>query len=69
MKVFVYSKKTSKKIAEIKQVGNVMECELAAQILITTYSGETFRFNTNEVKTTSYQNQQSAHNPHGKPGS
>lgn len=56
MKVFVYSKKTSKKIAEIKQVGNVMECELAAQILITTYSGETFTFNTNEVKTTSYQN-------------
>lgn len=56
MKVFVYSKKTSKKIAEIKQVGNVMECELMSQILITTYSGETFKFNTNEVKTTSYQN-------------
>lgn len=56
MKVFVYSKKTSKKIAEIKQVCNVMECELAAQILITTYSGETFTFDTNEVKTTSYQN-------------
>lgn len=56
MKVFVYSKKTSKKIAEIKQVGNVMECELTAQILITTYSGETFKFNTNEVKTTAYHN-------------
>ena len=56
MKVFVYSKKTSWKIAEIKQVGNVMECELASQILITTYSGETFKFNTNEVKTIAYQN-------------
>lgn len=56
MKVFVYSKKTSKKIAEIKQVGNVMECEVAEQILITTYSGETFSFNTNDVKTTTYQN-------------
>lgn len=56
MKVFVYSKKTSKKIAEIKQVGNVMECEVLSQILITTYSGETFKFNTNDVKTTAYQN-------------
>lgn len=56
MKVFVYSKKTNKKIAEIKQVGNVMECEVAEQILITTYSGETFNFNTNDVKTTVYQN-------------
>ena len=56
MKVFVYSKKTSKKIAEINGVGNVMECEIIAQILITTYSGETFRFNTNEIKTTVYQN-------------
>lgn len=56
MKVFVYSKKTSKKIAEIERVGNVMECEVAEQILITTYSGETFKFNTNDVKTTAYQN-------------
>lgn len=56
MKVFIYSKKTSKKIAEIKQVGNVMECELAKQILISTFSGETFKFNTNDVKTTIYQN-------------
>lgn len=56
MKVFVYSKKTNKKIAEIKQVGNVMECELGRLILITTYSNEIFKFNTNEVKTTVYQN-------------
>lgn len=56
MKVFVYSKKTSKKIAEIKQVCGVIECKLTAQILIIPYSGETFKFNTNEVKTTSYQN-------------
>lgn len=56
MKVFVYSKKTSKKIAEIKQVGNIMECEVAEQILITTYSGETFKFDTKDVKTTAYQN-------------
>nr|DAM63066.1 MAG TPA: hypothetical protein [Caudoviricetes sp.] len=56
MKVFVYSKKTSKKIAEIIQVANVMVCEVAEQILITTYSGETFAFNTEEVKTTAYQN-------------
>lgn len=56
MKVFVYSKKTSKKIAEFNQVGNVMVCEVTEQILITTYSGETFNFNTKEVKTTAYQN-------------
>lgn len=56
MKVFVYSKTTSKKIAEIKQVGIVMECEVESQILIATYSGETFKFNTNDVKTTTYQN-------------
>lgn len=56
MKVFVYSKKTSKKIAEIKQVVCVMECKVIEQILITTYSGETFNFNTKEVKATVYQN-------------
>lgn len=56
MKVFVYSKKTSMKIAEIKEVGNVMESPVAERILITTYSGETFNFNTNEFKTTIYQN-------------
>lgn len=56
MKVFVYSKKTSKKIAEIEQVGNIMECDFASQILIITYSGETFKFNTKDVKTTAYQN-------------
>lgn len=56
MKVFVYSKKTNKKIAEIKQVCNVIECEREGLILITTYSCETFKFNTKEVKTTAYQN-------------
>ena len=56
MKVFVYSKKKSKKIAEIKHVCDVRACEVAEQILITTYSGETFSFNTKEVKTTAYQN-------------
>ena len=56
MKVFVYSKKSSKKIAVIDQVCNITECSVMAQILMTTYSGEMFVFNTNEVKTTSYQN-------------
>lgn len=56
MKVFVYSKRTSKKIAEIKHVVSVMEREVAEQIIITTYSGDTFWFNTNNVKTIAYQN-------------
>lgn len=46
MIVRVYSKKSGKEISLIVHVGNVMECELASQILITTYSGVTFRFNT-----------------------
>lgn len=56
MKIFVYSKKTSKKIAEINNVFIATECELVKEILITTYTGETFTFDTNEVKTTLYQN-------------
>lgn len=56
MKVFVYSKKTSKKIVEIKQVKSVTEYNADEVLVISTYSGETFEFNTNKVKTTSYQN-------------
>lgn len=56
MKVFVYSKKTSKKIVEVKQACCVMEYDNAEQIIIVTYSGETFKFNTSDVKTTAYQN-------------
>ena len=50
MIVRVYSKKTGKEISLIVHVANVMDCELASQILITTYSGVTFRFNTDYFK-------------------
>lgn len=54
MKVFVYSKKTSKKIATITHVITVeIEFEF---ITFITISGEKFSFNTKEVKTTTYQN-------------
>lgn len=54
MKVFVYSKKTSKKIVTIVHVVAV-EIEFES-IIFTTASGEKFSFNTKEVKTTTYQN-------------
>ena len=55
MKVFVYSKKTNARLAVI--VG-IVSVNLNAGHLITfiSNSGETFSFDTREVKTTSYQN-------------
>lgn len=54
MKVFVYSKKTSKKITTILRVTAVEEHR--DTITFTTESGERISFNTHEVKSTSYQN-------------
>lgn len=54
MKVFVYSKKTNKSIAIIKNVVTVQE--LSKKIVFITESCESFDFDKNEVKTTSYQN-------------
>ena len=56
MKVFVYSKKTSKKIAEVKHVVTVQTPAASDKIILITESGEMFTFSTKEVKTTCYQN-------------
>lgn len=56
MKVFVYSKATSNKIAEIKDVVTVQRPKASNNIIFITVSGEMFTFNTKEVKTTTYQN-------------
>lgn len=55
MKVFVYSKKSSKKIAVIKDVVNV-NTEEPGIIIFTTVTGEKFSFSTVTMKTTTYQN-------------
>lgn len=56
MKVFVYSKKTSKKLATITSVVAIHAKSGENAIQIVADSGETFEFNTNVVKTTAYQN-------------
>lgn len=56
MKAFVYSKKTNKTVAIVKNVVTVQESSVARQITFVTSSGEVFTFNTVEVKTTTYQN-------------
>lgn len=56
MKVFVYSKKTNAKIAEVKHVVTVQTPIASNKIVLITESGEMFTFDTNEVKTTCYQN-------------
>lgn len=54
MKVFIYSKKTSKTLAVVK---NVIRTEtFEDKILFVTDSGERMVFNTKEVKSTTYQN-------------
>ncbi len=54
MKVFVYSKKTSKKIAVIINVASIEVIE--DKIIFCTETNETLSFDTSEVKTTIYQN-------------
>lgn len=56
MKVFVYDKKNSKKIAIIEKVANVLENKVVHQIYITTENAELFTFDTRFFKTTAYQN-------------
>lgn len=56
VRVFVYSKKTSKKLAQINDVVNVKINSKKKLIVLRTVSGEVFEFNTIEVKTTTYQN-------------
>ena len=56
MKVFVYSKKTNAKIAEIKNVVTVQQPTASSKIVFITESGEMFDFNIKEMKTTCYQN-------------
>lgn len=55
MKVFVYSKKSSKKIATITNVVMVSTKE-PGKIILTTVTGEEFSFDTKTMKTTIYQN-------------
>lgn len=54
MKVFVYSKQGSKKIAEIRNVSYVI-C-VNNKITFTTVDGVDFTFDCKRVKTTTYQN-------------
>lgn len=56
MKVFVYSKKTSKKIATIKNVVLIQAVPGDGRIQIVIDDGEIFQFDTGNVKTTIYQN-------------
>lgn len=56
MKVFVYSKKTNKKIATVNNVRTIRETPTKCLISFITSSSENFCFDTREVKTTSYQN-------------
>lgn len=56
MKVFVYSKKTNRKIAQVNDVVEVGVNTEKHEIMVYTKSGETFTFNTKEIKTTIYQN-------------
>lgn len=54
MKVFVYSKSDSKKIATITDVSSVAHEK--ESVVFTSKDGIEFRFDTKRVKTTSYQN-------------
>ena len=56
MKVFVYSKKTNQKLAQVNNVVGVDTNSKKNEIMIHTSSEETFTFNTKEIKTTIYQN-------------
>lgn len=56
MKVFVYSKKTNRKLATITSVVAIRAKSGESTIQIIADSGETFEFNTKVVKTTAYQN-------------
>lgn len=55
MRAFVYSKLTSKKLAVIENVTKVYP-KGGSKIVFVTKDGETFTFDTHEVKTTTYQN-------------
>lgn len=54
MKAFVYSKKTSKTIAVVRNVVRVEKYD--NKIMFITDSGERLIFDTSVVKTTTYQN-------------
>lgn len=56
MRVYVYSKKASKKIAEIKDVISVACFSDKQDVIVLTGSGETLKFDGGEVKTITYQN-------------
>lgn len=56
MKTFVYDKKKSKKVAEIKNVASVYEDKPTHSIQITTLNNDTFEFDTRFFKITVYQN-------------
>lgn len=57
MKVFVYSKKTSKTIATIKDVKEVKVISKKHIIRFTTDSDEKVEFDMRDVKTSIYQNE------------
>lgn len=55
MKVFVYDKKNSKKIAELQDVTNAVALPYKKFMLVSK-NGDTITYNTKEVKITIYQN-------------
>ena len=56
MKVFVYSKKSSKQIASINHVKEVSEDRKNGRIFFITETGERLDFDIKNVKSTIYQN-------------
>lgn len=56
MKAFVYDKKTSKKVVEIKNVVDVMQEPDSNTIYIVDNKKRLYQYNIGEVKTTIYQN-------------
>ena len=56
MKVFVYSKKTSKEIVRLRDICFVTQYPNSHRIVFTNSEGDSFEYDTQEVKTTIYQN-------------
>lgn len=56
MKAFVYEKKESKKVLEIKDVVAVTTNEVDNTICIVDKKNRLYQYNTRDIKTTIYQN-------------
>ena len=56
MKAFVYDKKESKKVAELKNIVSVTEDKESHSIYIVDSKNRLYQYNTKDTKTTIYQN-------------